>query len=91
MSRWYRPSRETMLRDVVRLVAMAIVALGVSLLMSGAWSEKPATCVDFSNQASAQRYYREHPDAAHLDRDGDGIACENNRMPRDMKPLVKEE
>jgi len=42
-------------------------------------------CANFASQAQAQAVLRADPsDPNRLDRDGDGIACEGNRAPRDL-------
>ena len=47
-------------------------------------------CPDFSSQAAAQATLRENPsDPHHLDADRDGIACENNRPPRDSRRVPR--
>lgn len=55
----------------------SIVTLFVtSLAMSSA--SYAVSCKDFATQADAQAYFNQHG-AKKLDRDHDGIACENNR------------
>jgi hypothetical protein len=45
-------------------------------------------CSAFASQAAAQAAYRANPlGLANLDRDRDGIACENNRAPFDRRPV----
>jgi Excalibur calcium-binding domain len=45
-------------------------------------------CSAFKSQAAAQAAYRANPvGLANLDRDRDGIACENNRAPFDRRPV----
>jgi hypothetical protein len=47
-------------------------------------------CVEFGSQAQAQAQLRAQPnDPRGIDRDRDGIACENNRAPRDLTPVVR--
>ena len=58
-------------------------------------ASKPAltgdkNCSDFPSQAAAQEALRAKPsDPWGLDRDRDGIACESNRAPRDMRPVPR--
>lgn len=47
-------------------------------------------CDDFMSQADAQAVLRADPtDPNQLDRDLDGIACETNRAPKDIVPVVR--
>jgi hypothetical protein len=47
-------------------------------------------CSDFPSQAAAQAALRADPsDPWGLDRDRDGIACENNRTPKDLVPVPR--
>lgn len=47
-------------------------------------------CSDFPSQAAAQAALRANPsDPNGLDRDKDGIACESNRAPKDLKPVPR--
>lgn len=47
-------------------------------------------CPIFANQAQAQAVLRADPtDPNRLDADNDGIACENNRVPRDLDPVAR--
>lgn len=47
-------------------------------------------CADFASQAQAQAVLRADPrDPNRLDADRDGIACENNRAPRDLVPVAR--
>ncbi|MCC6224719.1 MAG: excalibur calcium-binding domain-containing protein [Thermoleophilia bacterium] len=47
-------------------------------------------CASFTSQADAQAVLRADPsDPNRLDADADGIACENNRIPRDMVPVPR--
>lgn len=47
-------------------------------------------CADFVSQADAQAVLRADPlDPNGLDRDVDGIACETNRAPKDVLPVLR--
>jgi hypothetical protein len=47
-------------------------------------------CPAFSSQAEAQAVLRADPsDPNRLDADKDGIACETNRVPRDLEPVAR--
>lgn len=47
-------------------------------------------CGDFGSQAQAQAVLRADPrDPNRLDADNDGIACESNRAPKDLVPVVR--
>ena len=48
-------------------------------------------CTDFANQAQAQAVLRADPsDPNKLDQGGvPGVACESNRAPRDVEPVVR--
>lgn len=47
-------------------------------------------CADFASQADAQAVLRADPsDPNRLDADRDGIACENNRNPKDLAPVAR--
>ena len=47
-------------------------------------------CADFASQADAQAVLRLDPtDPNRLDADRDGIACESNRVPRDLVPVAR--
>ena len=47
-------------------------------------------CRAFQSQAEAQAVLRADPrDPNRLDGDGNGIACENNRAPRDTVPVPR--
>ena len=47
-------------------------------------------CGDFGSQKDAQSVLRADPrDPNRLDADKDGIACENNPLPRDMSPVPR--
>jgi hypothetical protein len=47
-------------------------------------------CADFASQADAQAVLRADPsDPWGLDRDRDGIACESNRAPKDLVPVLR--
>jgi len=47
-------------------------------------------CADFASQAQAQSVLRADPrDPNRLDADKDGIACENNKSPRDVNPVPR--
>ena len=45
-------------------------------------------CADFANQAEAEEYLLPG-DPYNLDADNDGIACESNRVPRDLVPVPR--
>lgn len=66
----------------LRTTAAAGLALAGSLLLAGPATATHAgdlNCADFDSQAEAQEHYRSHPgDPDGLDRDNDGIACENH-------------
>jgi hypothetical protein len=48
-------------------------------------------CHDFPSQAAAQSELRAHPSDPHrLDRNRDGIACENNPPPNDTTPVQRQ-
>lgn len=74
----------------------ALVPVLALLLLAGALAAItliPATaaavnCSSFPSQAAAQAAYRADPvGLAHLDRDHDGIACEDNPAPYDRTPV----
>ena len=47
-------------------------------------------CADFASQADAQAVLRADPsDPNGLDADSDGIACERNRVARDLDPVAR--
>ena len=47
-------------------------------------------CADFASQAEAQAVLRADAiDPNPLDANRNGIACENNRLPRDMVPVAR--
>jgi hypothetical protein len=88
-------------RRAVVSVALALVSLVAGGGLKGIeWlsnAHGPATmgfirdnCVELGSQAQAQAQLRAQPnDPSGIDRDRDGIACENNRAPRDLTPVVR--
>lgn len=57
---------------------------------SGSTRGGDLNCSDFSSQAAAQAELRRDPSDPHgLDRDRDGISCENNRPPFDRTPVTR--
>lgn len=47
-------------------------------------------CPDFYSQAEAQAVLRADPtDPNRLDADKDGIACESNKLPKDLDPVAR--
>lgn len=74
------------MRKAILIVLAAAALIAGSLWFGGfstQWWERPY-CRDFSSQAEAQGYYRSHPiQAARMDADGDGVACERLPGPSD--------
>jgi hypothetical protein len=67
------------------LVALAFVVLSSHVTIASAAT---INCSAFGSQASAQAAYRANPlGLANLDRDRDGIACEDNPAPFDRRPV----
>ena len=75
---------------VVLLVVPTIVGMVNAPTVALAQRPLPlrVTCAMFATQAIAQAYFRAHPDETRLDSDHDGIACEDNHVPRDLTPVV---
>lgn len=71
---------------MITLLAAAVSAAGSAAASDATYQR--VTCADFPSQAAAQAAYRADPvGLKHLDRDGDGIACESNRGPFDRTPV----
>ena len=74
------------------LTAAGIVTAALVLPLTTISADHPGDfdCPNFSSQAAAQAHLRAHPsDPDELDRDGNGVACENNPAPRDLTPVVR--
>ncbi|NPC44989.1 excalibur calcium-binding domain-containing protein [Nocardioides sp. zg-1230] len=70
--------------QLVRAVALAIVALGLGVsVQAPASAVVDRDCGDFASQAAAQNFYLQAGagDPHRLDDDGDGVACESNPCP----------
>jgi hypothetical protein len=84
-----------MARKSLRLVGRSPLLAGTALgLVTLAVAPAPAAeaarhlCINYPNQAAAQRAYRADPvGLAGLDADRDGIACETLPPPRDLVPV----
>jgi excalibur calcium-binding domain-containing protein len=85
------------------IVAAAIAALVLAIGVQLASAQEPVpfdplpfiglgdayNCPDFASQADAQAVLRADPtDPNRLDADRDGIACESNRAPKDLVPVL---
>lgn len=55
-----------------------LMTMFVSTAAAAAAAAADVDCADFPSRSEAQEYFRLHPDDSHLDRDGDGQACEWN-------------
>src|SRR3982074_1020244 len=74
----------TVIRPLLAAIGLLVV-LATQATTAGAAT---VNCSAFSSQAAAQAAYRANPvGLANLDRDRDGIACENNRAPFDRSPV----
>ena len=72
----------------VVLVTLLAVAALAPVLGVPPTAAHPVECADFDNQAEAQEHYRDDPaNHRNLDRDGDGLACENRPCPCDETPV----
>ena len=72
-----------------QLIVPAVGTLFAVVLATGTASAQQVTCMDFSTQAAAQEAYRADPTSLSiLDRDRDGIACEDNPVPYDLYPVI---
>ena len=73
---------------MTRLLLLSALAL-LAVLAGSVTSASAATnCSAFASQAAAQAAYRQDPvGLANLDRDRDGIACEDNPAPFDLTPV----
>jgi hypothetical protein len=71
------------------LAALALLAvLGSQVTAATAATAATVNCSSFPSQAAAQAAYRADPAGlANLDADHDGIACEDNPAPYDLKPV----
>ncbi len=67
-----------MRRLLVSLLLMALLLTLGAVVSVGTAAAQQARCSDFPSQAAAQAALPNNPQ---LDRDGDGIACENNPAP----------
>ena len=71
--------------QAVLLAVMAVISVAPAVLAQSATTD----CSDFPSQATAQAALRADPsDPSGLDNDGDGIACEANPPPRDLRPVT---
>ncbi|QSF56709.1 excalibur calcium-binding domain-containing protein [Nocardioides sp. zg-1228] len=73
-----------MLDTIVRALALAVVALGLSATAPAlASAVVDRDCGDFASQAAAQHFFlgAGAGDPHRLDDDGDGVACESNPCP----------
>lgn len=84
-------------RVITRLGAVVVMTAASVLLagVPGSAQDGDRDCVpaDFASQAEAQAYYRANPsDPDDLDRDDDGLACEDETFgdgsPRDEQPVA---
>jgi Excalibur calcium-binding domain len=74
----------TVIRPLLAALALLVV-LGSQATTAGAAT---VNCSAFPSQAAAQAAYRANPvGLANLDRDRDGIACEDNPAPFDRTPV----
>ncbi|WP_425825829.1 excalibur calcium-binding domain-containing protein [Streptomyces fractus] len=68
----------------VKSVLLASAVAGAALIPTSgiAYAAPDKDCPDFSTQAEAQAYFDAHPgDPDRLDRDKDGMACEDSGLP----------
>ena len=76
----------------IRATLTALALLALLAFPAAASHPGDLDCADFESQADAQAHYRNHPDDPDgLDRDDDGVACENNPAPRDEAPVSMED
>jgi hypothetical protein len=76
-----------------RWIALGLIVftvVSVWKLMTPPTASAALSCQDFSSQAAAQTYLRQYPtDPDGLDRDRNGIACENNPCPCNLTPVAR--
>jgi hypothetical protein len=83
---------------MTRWLLLTVLWLGTALPVAAqefdptayVWEGDAYNCGDFASQAHAQAVLRADPsDPNRLDTDNDGIACERNRIPRDLDPVPR--
>ena len=80
------------LPEVLLLAVIVTLAVIATLMVQRFMPHVPraGTCASYGSQAAAQSAYRSDPvRLMQLDADRDGIACENNRVPRDVTPVAR--
>lgn len=89
---------ERAMLSLVLLISISVLVLALINLrdpvdirepLVGMRPSNEVRCYEFPSQAAAQRFFREHPTARQLDADHDGVACEDNRVPKDMTPIAR--